>query len=893
MAPTNRRSTKKTGSSARGKGREPAAQWLRLLKTIAKWGLIVGLVCGLLAASVVAGLFWYHGRELPEILRREDYAPLQMTRVYASDGALIAQTWEAEGKRTVVPLEAVPQHVRDAFMAAEDADFMRHSGIDYLGMLRAFYDAVVHDAGIKGTSTITQQVVKNLILSPERSLERKLREILLSRELEQNLTKEDILFLYLNTIYMGHGAHGVEEGAQTYFAKSVRELTLGEAAVLAGLNQAPERWSPRKNMEGALKRRAFVLRQLWEKGFIGEATYRKTLDDPIELRSYEEQHPHLGIAPHFVEHVRKRVVEQLGRRWALDNGLEEPPAPAAGKRPSAARQEWMEAVLREGNHLFNSSGLRIYTTLSIPHQKVALEAAREGLHEYDERKKMYRPRRKLESPKAIAAHREKVQEKAGARLDPKRSYDAVVLSVEGQRVRVAVGTAHEGVLSLEPEERVLRGKKPQEVFQPGHVVRVRPAGKTSKGSRRFVFEDGPEVAVVTIDPEDREVLALVGGYSFEHNQFDHATQARRQPGSAFKPVVYAAALADRVATPATIYYDSPAVFPLPGGKNYSPKNADNAYRGPVRMREGLGASRNVVAVRVIKDVGLQRAVDFAHRIGVTSPLEPIYPLAMGASVVTPLEMTNVYATFASGGELADPRVLERIEWPDGRVERFTTKAFEAMAPEVAFLITDMMRSVIEGYTDVDGQRRGGTAGRIRKLGRPVAGKTGTTNEVRDAWFVGFTPQLVTGVWVGFDDQRRSLGRRESGGQTAAPLWLDAMKGMLEGKPKLDFQPPNTGITTAQIDPATGKLARDGGIEEYFLVGTAPTEYADPVDVGIDGTDLVLDQFDIPALDSPAPEAGAPLLAPAPEVGAPIPSPVPEEEVDVPVPVPGAVPETLN
>ena len=823
-------------------------------------------------------MFWYYGRDLPEILRREDYAPLQVTRVYASDGALIAQAWEPEGRRTVVPLEAVPQTVREAFMAAEDADFMRHSGIDYLGMMRALYDAVVHDAGVKGTSTITQQVVKNLILSPERSLERKLREILLARELEQNLSKEDILFLYLNTVYMGHGAHGVEEGAQVYFAKSVRELTLDEAAVLAGINQAPERWSPWKNMEGATKRRAFVLRQLWEKGFIGEAAYRQALDLPITLRSFEEQHPHLDIAPHFVEHVRKVVAEKLGRQWARQQGLEEPPAPAPGTRPSAAHQEWMEAVMREGTHRFNASGLRIHTTLSIPHQEAALRAARQGLHDYDERKKYYRPVRKLKGPKAIAAHREKVQKKAGPRLDPKEVYEAVVLAVKGDQVRLAVGTAHEGVLALEPEARALRSKKPDQVVAPGHVVRVRPAGKTPRGQRRFVFEEGPEVAVVTIDPRDREVLALVGGYSFEHNQFDHVTQARRQPGSSFKPVVYAAALASKTATPSTLYYDSPAVFEMPHGKTYSPKNSDNTFRGPVRLREGLGASRNVVAVRVLKDVGVEDTIDFAHRIGVTSPLEPIFPLAMGASELTPLELTNVYATFASGGELADPRVLERIEWPDSRVERFSTQATEALAPEVAFLITDLMRSVIDGYTDSSGRRRGGTASRLRKLGRPVAGKTGTTNEVRDAWFVGFTPQLVTGVWVGFDDQRRRLGRGEGGGRTAAPIWLEAMKAMLRGEPKLDFRAPDTGVTTARIDPATGKLTRDGGIEERFLAGTAPTEYAEPLDLstGGDGTDLVLEQFDLPPLDTPAPAVDPLPPAPAPPAPAPQGEPPPRQ-----------------
>jgi penicillin-binding protein 1A len=808
MARKNRRSS---GSRNRriGSSDERPAWWKRLLRKL----FILVVLAALVGAASVAGIFWFYGRDLPEVLEREDYQPKQMSRVYAADGELLAEFAVTGGRRTVVPLEKIPDHVQHAFMAAEDADFMTHEGIDYLGMVRAFYNAAVHDTGLKGTSTITQQVVKNLILTPERTLERKIKEILLARELEQNLSKQDILYMYLNTIYLGSGTNGIEEAAQSFFAKPASDLTLAEAATLAGMTQAPERWNPRRHPDEVReKRRSYVLRQLWEKGFIDEAAYRKADASALELGDYRASHPHLGAAPYFVEHVRRKLVEHYGREKVY------------------------------------TGGLRVYTSLDVDDQKTAVRAARQGLRDYDRRHKLYRPRRRLEGDESIAEHRARIEEKKeladGLRDDA--IYEAVVLDVDASKpgVTVAVGESFRGELVLEPRSRILGlgddARPVDKVFERGHVVRVQPAGGDEE-SPRFRFERGPEVALVTIDPESREVRALVGGYDFEINEYNHATQARRQPGSTFKPIVYAAALEQKIITPATIYYDSPKVFTMPGGKTYSPKNSDGSYRGPIRIREGLAASRNVVAVRVLDDLGIDAAIEFARKIGIESELVRNITLVMGSSSLAPLELVNAYTTFAAGGTYAEPSFLRRVETTGGETEYFEKRPREVLAPDVAYLIVDLMRSVIEGYVDVRGRKRGGTAWKLRKIGRPAAGKTGTTNDYKDAWFVGFTPDLVTGVWVGYDDNR-SLGSREYGGKVAGPIWLEAMQGMHEGTEPRDFPKPETGITTERIDPETGKLVREGGIVESFLVGTAPTQYA-PSSDGADSADFMLDQFE--------------------------------------------------
>ncbi len=802
MARNRRSSGKKRGKKKKG----------GVIGKIFKWVILLGIIGAILGGGGVAGLFYYYGRDLPELLKREDYQPKQMSRVYASDGELIGEFIAKDGRRTVLPMDEIPDYVRYSFMAAEDADFMTHEGIDYFGMARAFYYAVRYDAGMRGTSTITQQVIKNLVLTPERKIERKIKEIILARELEKNLTKEDILYLYLNTIYLGHGNYGVEEASRYYFGKSARDLEVEEAAVLAGITQSPESLSPKKHPKKAKKRRHYVLEQLWQKGFIEEATYREADKTPIETVAYHKSYPHLGKAPYFVEHVRKLLVDKYGAEKVY------------------------------------TGGLRVHTTLDLDKQIAAQGSLRAGLRVYDARRNFYEPVRKLGAKQVDAFIKKQAKKLAKEGLSKGKVYEAVVVSVDPEKelVKLSLGDVPARLL-LRPKTRILGEgkdqKKVDEVFERGHVLEVVPLAvePDDEGSVPVEFRRGPESAIVSIDPKTRDVVAMVGGYSFDYNEYDHATQAKRQTGSTFKPFVYAAALETKRVTPATIYLDSPAVFKLDGGKSWSPKNSDGRWRGPIRVREGLGASRNVIAVRILRDVGIEKATEFAKKVGIKSPIVQNFTMVMGSSELTPLEITNAYATFASGGLHGEPRFIERVETANGETDTFETRIERVLAPEVAFMISDLMTSVTMGYVDRSGTRRGGTAGSLRKgFDRPFAGKTGTTNESRDAWFIGYTPQYVAGAWVGFGDNS-PLGPKEYGGRVAGPIWRDYMKIIHEELEEKKFEQPSSGITTATIDPATGKLAREEGIEEVFLSGTAPTSYA-PINQGGEENDFLMNQF---------------------------------------------------
>ena len=798
--PKGARAKPQSSASGAKRGGSPPGR-PSMLRRLITWSLALGVIAALAAACAMAGVFYYYGQDLPKLLKREDFKPAQLTRIYAAGGELIGEFSlpDKGGRRTVIPMEEIPLHVRYAFMAAEDADFMTHSGIDYLGMVRAFYYAAFHDTGLKGTSTITQQVVKNLILTPERSARRKIQEIILAMELEKNLTKEDILWLYLNELYMGHGVNGVEEAAQLYFGKPARELTLEEGAVLAGITQSPERHSPIRNPQSATKRRAFVLKQLWEKGFIPEAEYRAALDVPLKLAPRKSLKPHLGSAPHFVEHVRKALIQRYGQDKVY------------------------------------MGGLRVYTTLDLKAQRAAELAARDGLRAYDLRQGYYRPRRKLKPADLDAFLAKQAKALPASKLQRDEVYEAAVTQVKDGQVWVQLG-AVTATLSLEPRSRILgeadQEKRPEEVFERGQLLRVMLAPSASDGdaSQAVVrFEPGPEVGAVMLDPRSRDVVALVGSYDFAFNQFDHVTQANRQTGSTFKPFVYAAALEAKEITAATVIHDQPEVFKLEGAKTYSPRNSDGQFRGPIRIREAIGSSRNVVSVHVLmRKLGLERAEAFARKVGISSPLTKNATLVMGSSSLRVLEIVNAYATFASGGELSEPHFIQRVETMRGEREVWERTRAQVLAPEVAYLITDLLLAVTQGFTDTQGKRQSGTAPKLGKLPFPVAGKTGTTNDAIDAWFIGYSPAYVAGVWVGFADNK-PLGAKEYGGKVAAPIWHDMMLAAHKGKTGLRFEPPKLGITTAVIDPATGLLARQGGIEETFLVGTAPTEYAPEVD----------------------------------------------------------------
>jgi penicillin-binding protein 1A len=755
-----------------------------------KRGFYLLLALALLGGLGLAGVFWYYGRDLPEVDHLHDYSPPQVTRVLDRDGEPLGESWRE--RRTVVPLARVPRVLVLSVLAAEDADFYRHQGLDYPGLIRAVARGIVSGGSFRGTSTITQQVIKNLLLSPERTVSRKIRELMLARRLEQELTKDEILELYLNHVNFGHGRYGVQEAARFYFGKDVEELGLAEASLIAGIPQSPTHLSPRTHPEAARRRQRFVLQQLEEK----RAEYWPDLSAE-EIAAARE--------------AEVTIVDPPERDY---------PAPEV---MALARRTLRERVGREAARL---GGYTIHTTIDRDLQVAARRALRAGLEAIDERQRLRVP---LEAPR----RRRELGTVEALRVGG--TYDAVVTGADDESGLVLLDVAgHPAAANVEDLARYNPDElPPSELAEEGARVRASiqqlPREEDPDTPARARLELGPEGAVVLIDPRTRDVLALVGGYQ-EGPGFDRATQAVRQPGSTFKPFVYATALRSREYTPASIVIDAPGVY-----DDWRPSNYETwSFEGEIRLREALARSINQVAVRVMEDVTPPQVVSFAQDLGIRTELDPTLALALGASGVRPLELVNAYTTFAAGGRWEPPRIITRIVGPDGREVPLpeTEPPRDVMTPAEAYVLTSMLTSVVER----------GTARRARRLRRPAAGKTGTSNEVRDAWFVGYTPDLVAGVWVGFDD-RRPLGRRESGGRSALPIWVDLMEAAHEGRPRTEFPVPS-GVVTARIDPATGLLAHEGqedAMDEVFLEGTAPTERATPPDV-LDPSSFLMQQF---------------------------------------------------
>ncbi len=721
----------------------------------------------LVVAGAVATAFLVY-RELTETLppldRVVNYRAPMTTQIFARDGTLVGEFFDE--KRYVVPLDRIPMVVRRAFIAAEDDQFYQHRGVDPTGIVRAMLHNIFKGRGVQGGSTITQQVVKQILLTPRKSYERKLKEILLAVRLENTLTKDDILYLYLNHIYLGAGAYGVAAAAEVYFGKSVEQLTLAEAALLAGLPQAPSRYSPFRHWPRAKARQRYVLERMAAVGFITPAEALLAANEPIALRPRQGNVLH---APYYVEHVRR----------------------------------WLER--RYGGQAVYQMGLRVHTALDLRLQALAEEALRRGIAALEERQR-YSPALRLlpadERERFIAAQ---TQTLAGQTLEPEKSYEALVVSTR-KGVHVRVGP-FSGVVDTTLGSRL----------RVGDVVRVRlrtmPGNANGDLAHDFIIDNDSLVqgAGVVLDPTTGDVLALVGGTNFRSTQFNRATQARRQPGSAFKPFVYAAALDDRY-TPATIIVDAPVAFPDNDGV-WAPQNYDNRFFGPTTLRDALTFSRNVPTVKLAQQLGLKRLIPFVRSLGIRSPLPPNLSIALGAAEVTPLELVAAYSVFANQGVLVEPRFVLRLSDPyDQPLEETEPKLRPVLSPETAYLVTNILQDVIDR----------GTGQRAKALGRPAAGKTGTTNDMNDAWFIGYTPQLLAGFWVGFDS-KRSLGRGETGGRVAAPIWLEFMREALADAPVLDFPIP-TGIRFVAIDPNTGQRTAPtdpGAILECFRAGTEP------------------------------------------------------------------------
>lgn len=741
------------------------------------------LLAVIVGAVGVGGLFAYHSQDLPGIFKREDFRPRQITRIMSRDGEVIDELVADDGRRTVVAFDDIALSMRDAILAAEDADFYRHQGLDYMGMVRALYYAVRYER-VQGASTITQQVVKNLILTPERTLKRKVQEILLARRLDERLAKDDILYIYLNQIYFGHGNYGIEEAARFYFGVRARDLSLAQAATLAGLVQSPERLSPIKHPKRSLQRRRYVLTQMWKKGFIDEASARAAMEVPLKTVTARERGPHLGAAPYYAAHVRRLL-------------------------QSRYPDEDVAAL-----------GLRVTTAVDLKQQALAQDALRAGLRDLDARKGFHHPLRRLK-PKGVVPFLKEQRRGVARGVKRGQALRGVVTKVLKGALEVGVGDLR-GRLEVAPGGRANPAREALgKVFGRGDVVKVVAVKAARPGAQDVVwrFDGGPQAALVSIDVKTRHVEALVGGYDFKRSSFNRATQARRQTGSAFKPVVYGAALAERASTPASVWLDAPKPFALPDGEVWSPRNADGRFRGPMTMRKALALSRNVVAVRLLETVTIPKAQAFGRALGLTSPLVDNYTMALGSSELTLLEVSAAFATIPDQGRQDAPRVILAIHDSYGQpLYESRRDPQQAIPASVAWLLADMMTSVLSE----------GTASKVgRAFKRPAAGKTGTTNKSRDAWFMGFTPQKVTGVWVGMDDNT-PMGRGVSGGSTAAPIWLSYMQGVHKDLPRAAFERPPIGLVEAVIDPRNGLLAAEGHKPrrtEYFLTGTAPTQFA--------------------------------------------------------------------
>jgi penicillin-binding protein 1A len=749
-----------------GSSYRPTSRFERFFKGIgrtARWVLIAIFSFIALSALGVFLIIRHFEAELPSVQQlRTGYRPPQVTRILARDGTLLANLFRE--RRTVIPLSEVPDHAKLAFLAAEDAHFYEHEGLNYFGMLRALVANMRAGKTRQGGSTITQQVVKNVLLEPERTYRRKIRETILARRLEQHLSKDDIFALYLNHIYLGHGRYGIEEASRYYFAKKAKQLTLPEAALLAGLVAAPERFSARTAPERALERRRYVLEQMLQKGFITQALHADASQAPVRLAPAVEAESEL--APEIISHVQK-VLADVGGEDA------------------------------------RSGGFVVTTTLDPAMQAAARKAVRDNLARYAERQKLVPPL---------------TQEKRrlwGAPFDgtpkPFRVYVGKVVALDDAAgtIDVQVGNVVGRVL-LKREERYNPKRLPASEFSKvGALLRVSLLTEPEPNAPvpELKLELGPQSALAAVDVRTRHVLALIGSFEALAGGLDRATRAKRQPGSAFKPFVYSYALHSRRYTPGTVL-DLPA----------DPRHKLDARR--ISVRDAIAKSDNTAAVQIFKDVGPANVIQWSRALGIESRLEPNVSLALGAYEVTPLEITNAFASFANGGEYAAPVLITKITGPDGKdlPLPLDPPRRRVMQEDEAYLTTSLLRSVVQA----------GTGKRASGMGRPVAGKTGTTNDAKDAWFVGYSTEIVTGVWVGYDEPA-PLGWGEAGATTALPAWIDFMKAAHGKRPVTEFPRPGS-VIVARIDPATGLLAydgQDGALDEEFLDGTVPTETAAP------------------------------------------------------------------
>ena len=771
-------------------GLPPITLRLRGWKLIDRVAVAFLLFCAIVLGAAI-GLLFVYSSDLPEIRALENYQPNVVTEIYADDGQL-AGTFALQ-RRLLMTYEQVPRVLHDALLAIEDQHFEEHWGIDFTRVAGAAWRNLVKRSVTSGASTITMQLAGNLFLDrSDRSFRRKIEEMLLAIQIERRYTKQQIFTMYSNQVYLAQGNYGFAAASQFYFGKPVSELKLTEAALLAGMVKGPK-YSPLVDPKAALARRNLVLERMAEEGKISAREAEDARKQPIVLRL---QYPRNDLAPYFFEDIRKYLESTYGT----------------------------EAV--------HARGLRVYTTLNINMQRAANDAVSDGLHAYDRRHGW-----RGELPNILRDKLGKMdsyEDEDWRHPIEKGAYiTGLVTSVEDRTAALRIGTIR---ATLTPPDFAWTGhRRASELLKVGDLAQVH-IEDLKDGVARVRLEQLPaaQAALVAVDNSTGEIKAMVGGYSFDESKFNRATQAVRQVGSSFKVYVYSDAV-ENGATPFDTVVDAPFTT-ISGGQVYTPRNYDERFEGTITLRRALAGSRNVPAVKVAQRVGIDTIVEMARRFGITTPLPAYLPLALGAADMKLIEHASAFTVFPNDGIRIDPHMIRRVTSYDGALlEEAHPEVHDVLTPDTARTMVAMLEEVVQFGTGVH----------AKDLGRPSAGKTGTTNDYTDAWYIGFTPSLTAGVWVGFDDKQISLGKRETGARAALPLWLQFMKRALARTPVEDF--PNV-VPLEKIAP-----------EHHVLVDTpdtAPTE-------------------DEPALKPPKP-------APLPETKAP---PTPAKTADPPLPPP--------
>ena len=815
------------------------------LRWLGRFILFLFLLGGLAVTALAAVIYLRIEPQLPSIEVLREVQLQEPLRVYSQDGKILAEF--GDKRRTPVTFDEVPDTLIAAFLAAEDDHFFEHSGVDIPGLMSAAFELVITGKKRRGASTITMQVARNFFLSTEKTYWRKLTEILLALKIEESLSKGEILELYLNKIYLGHHAYGVEAAAQVYYGTSISGLSVAQMATIAALPKAPSRVNPINSPEETLERRNYILGRMKQNGAIDQEAYEMAIAEPDDAELHKVKAE--ASAPYLAEMVRREMIERYGK-----------------------------AVY--------TSGYEVVTTLDVRLQKAANEALRKGLIAYSKRHG-YR------GPEANLVLDEVNEEEWSNLLDDYRTIGGLtaglVTRVDDKSVEVLLENDEPITINWEemswarPYISANRmGKKPKQaadILARGDVIRIL---QNKDGAWMLSQIPAVEGALVSLNPEDGAILAMVGGFDFRQSKFNRATQAQRQPGSSFKPVVYSAAL-EKGFTPATMINDAPVVFDDPNLEStWRPENYSGQFYGPTRLREALFRSRNLVSIRILRAIGASYVVEYAQRFGFTpDQLPKDLTLALGSASVTPLQMARAYAVLANGGYLVDPYFIKHVydavgeelysanpvvACPDCPLEIGTAgeikpadvtieaaaemgestevlpaeasvrPAPQVLTPQNVWQMTSMMRDVIQR----------GTGRKARSLGRKdIAGKTGTTNDQKDGWFSGFNHAVVAVAWVGFD-KLEPLGRGETGGRSALPMWIDYMAVALDGVPVKKQEPPS-GLVTERIDPSTGLLAGSGqsdAVFETFREEYVPQQSSDSLGGGAasGSTDAVTDQL---------------------------------------------------